>query len=103
VLQVPAMGTHPHRMREACEVRAMRRRPRIERVPKAEGIVRKLREEPPIVAAPGIYLVPSVLPGDPEQAFRLIRAGEYHRGISKDDAAERLPSKRMDEKEGKDV
>jgi hypothetical protein len=39
-------------MREAYKVRAMPKRPRIKRVPGAEGIIRKLREELPVIIAP---------------------------------------------------
>jgi hypothetical protein len=44
-----------------------------------------------------MYLVLSILPGNLEQAFRLIRAEEYYRRIRKNDAVERLLSKRIDD------
>jgi hypothetical protein len=43
-----------------------------------------------------MYLISSILPGGAEQALRLIRAGEYHRRLRKNDAAERNSSQRMD-------
>jgi hypothetical protein len=42
-----------------------------------------------------MYLVLSVFLKGLEQAFRLIRAGEYHKGIRKNDAIERLLNKRI--------
>jgi hypothetical protein len=44
-----------------------------------------------------MYLVLSVFLGGLEQAFRLICVGKYHRGIRKNDAIERLLSKRIDD------
>jgi hypothetical protein len=65
-------------MREAREMRAMRRRPCVEGVPWGEGIMRELRETTPRVAEPRMPRVPGILSRHPEQANCIICAGGKH-------------------------